>query len=210
MSTINPVNIWTTANDWTWDTLRAWFDKINTNFSNLNSNKSETTHNHAWVYAPVLWSDDNYVTDAEKTKLSNLSWTNTGDQTNITWNAWTVTNWVYLASTQTLTNKRITKRVVTVTQSATPSINTDNWDIFRITGLAQAITSMTTNLTWTPSEWDMVMIQITDNGTARAITWWASFSSWTNATLPTTTVISVMKKVLLQRIWSSWVCLAVD
>jgi hypothetical protein len=32
------------------------------------------------LYAPVLGSDDNYVTDAEKTKLSNLSGTNTGDQ----------------------------------------------------------------------------------------------------------------------------------
>jgi hypothetical protein len=30
--------------------------------------------------APALGSDDNYVTDAEKTKLSNLSGTNTGDQ----------------------------------------------------------------------------------------------------------------------------------
>lgn len=38
-------------------------------------------HNHTGVYAPVLGADDNYVTDAEKTKLSNLSGTNTGDQT---------------------------------------------------------------------------------------------------------------------------------
>lgn len=51
------------------------------------------------------------------------------------------------ATTDTLTNKRVTKRVVVTTQSATPSINTDNGDIFQITGLAQAITSMTTNLT---------------------------------------------------------------
>jgi hypothetical protein len=35
--------------------------------------------------APALGSDDNYVTDAEKTKLSNLSGTNTGDQTLPTW-----------------------------------------------------------------------------------------------------------------------------
>lgn len=33
--------------------------------------------------ANTLGSDDNYVTDAEKTKLSNLSGTNTGDQTSI-------------------------------------------------------------------------------------------------------------------------------
>lgn len=39
-----------------------------------------TSHNHDTVYAPVLGADDNYVTDAEKVKLSNLSGTNTGDQ----------------------------------------------------------------------------------------------------------------------------------
>ncbi len=37
-------------------------------------------HDHEGVYAPVLGEDDNYVTDAEKTKLSNLSGENTGDQ----------------------------------------------------------------------------------------------------------------------------------
>lgn len=41
--------------------------------------------NGAWaslagIFAPVLGSDDNYVTDAEKVKLGNLSGTNTGDQ----------------------------------------------------------------------------------------------------------------------------------
>lgn len=41
---------------------------------------SQLSHNHTGVYAPVLGADDNYVTDAEKTKLSNLSGVNTGDQ----------------------------------------------------------------------------------------------------------------------------------
>lgn len=35
------------------------------------------------LYASTLGADDNYVTDAEKVKLSNLSGTNTGDQTSI-------------------------------------------------------------------------------------------------------------------------------
>lgn len=195
--------------------------------------------------APALTSDDNYVTDAEKVVIWNTSWTNTWDNTvataltwtpsitvatvTTTWNielwnatdttlsrvsAWVVAiEWVTIptiSSTSTLTNKRITKRVVTVTQSATPAINVDNWDIYQITWLAQAITSMSSWLTGTPVEWQMIMIQITDNWTARAITWWASFVSWTNAILPTTTVISVMKVVLLQYTWSTWKCLAVD
>lgn len=43
------------------------------------------------LYAVTLGSDDNYVTDAEKVKLSNLSGTNTGDQTSVTGNAGTAT-----------------------------------------------------------------------------------------------------------------------
>lgn len=89
------------------------------------------------------------------------------------------------------------KRVVSVTQSATPAINTNNGDIFEITGLAQAITSLTTNLTGNPTSGDMFELRITDNGTARAITAGASFGSSTVA-LPTTTVISTMLRILFQ------------
>lgn len=39
----------------------------------------------AGSYAAALGADDNYVTDAEKVKLANLSGTNTGDQTLPTW-----------------------------------------------------------------------------------------------------------------------------
>jgi len=124
----------------------------------------------------------------------------------------TIVNFMsYIASlTQTLTNKRVTKRKLDVTQSATPTINTDNADIFYINSLAQAITSMTTNLSGTPVYGDMMEIGITDNGTARAITWGASFASTTVA-LPTTTVVSVPLRVLFQRNYSNtaWDCIAV-
>ena len=113
------------------------------------------------------------------------------------------------SDTQTLTNKRFTRRVVTVTQSATPAINTDNTDVASITGLAQAITSFTTNLTGTPVDGDMLIVRITDDGTARAITWGAKFEASTIA-LPTTTVISTMLTVGF--IWNTaslkWRCIA--
>ena len=80
------------------------------------------------------------------------------------------------SDTQTLTNKRITKRSVTVTQAAAPSINTDNGELFIMTGLAQAITSLTTNLTGTPTNGQVMEMRITDNGAARAITPGASFA----------------------------------
>lgn len=95
---------------------------------------------------------------------------------------------------QTVTNKRIQPRLVAVTQSATPAINSDNGDIFTITGLAQAVTSFTTNLTGTPVDGQKMELRITDNGTARALTFGASFAS-TTVTLPTTTVISTRLRI---------------
>lgn len=117
---------------------------------------------------------------------------------------------VYKATTDTLTNKRITRRAPAVTQAATPTINTDNTDVAHITGLAQAITSMTTNLSGTPVEGDMLRIDFTDNGTARAITWGTSFEASTVA-LPTTTVISTRLDVgfVWNTVTSKWRCVAV-
>lgn len=118
-----------------------------------------------------------------------------------------------ISSTNTLTNKRVTRRVVAVTQSATPTTNTDNTDVGEITGLAQAITSMTTNLSGTPVDGDLLEFQITDNGTARGITWGTSFASGGLVSLPTTTVISTMLRVLLEyqttASLNKWVCVAV-
>ena len=53
-------------------------------------------------------------------------------------------NDVATAVTQTITGKRVTARVTTITSSATPTINTDTCDAVTITALATAITSMTT------------------------------------------------------------------
>lgn len=116
-----------------------------------------------------------------------------------------------LAGTETLTNKRITKRRSTVASSATPTINSDNVDIFAITALATAITSMTTNLSGTPTPEQPLIITITDDGTARAITWGSSFASTTNGTLPTTTVISTRLRIILwwNDVTSKWDCVGV-
>ena len=93
------------------------------------------------------------------------------------------------ATTDTLTNKRISNRITTITSSATPTVNTDNCDCVTITALAAAITSMTTNLTGTPTNFQKLIYRIKDDWTARAITWGASFEA-KGVALPTTTVIS--------------------
>jgi hypothetical protein len=113
------------------------------------------------------------------------------------------------ATTQTLTNKRITKRVGTQTDSsATPTINTDNIDYFEITGQTADITSFTTNLTGTPTTGQTLWISITGTA-ARAITWGASFEAST-VSLPTTTVGTARLDVGF--IWnaatSKWRCIA--
>lgn len=116
-----------------------------------------------------------------------------------------------ISSTNTLTNKRMTRRLTTTNApGATPTTNTDNVDIMNFTGLGAAITSMTTNLSGTPVDGDLLEFRFTDDGTARGITWGTSFAS-TTVTLPTTTVISTMLRVGFE--WSStaskWQCVAV-
>jgi hypothetical protein len=100
------------------------------------------------------------------------------------------------SSTTTFTNKRWTARVGSTASSATPAINTDNYDIFKITALAADITSMTSSLTGTPVDGDILEVQITGTAT-RAIAWGASFVSTTVA-LPTTTSSTTTLTVILQ------------
>jgi SPP1 gp7 family putative phage head morphogenesis protein len=110
--------------------------------------------------------------------------------------------------TTTLTNKRITARTGTVASSATPTINTDDVDFYSITALAVDITSMTTNLSGTPTEAQKLWIAITGTA-ARSITWGASFENGA-ATLPTTTVTT--QRIDIAFIWntatSKWRCMA--
>ena len=96
-----------------------------------------------------------------------------------------------------ITTGRIAPRVVAVASSATPAVNSDGVDLFKITALAAAITSMSTNLTGTPVDGQRLVYRIKDNGTARAITWGAKFASGGDA-LPTTTVISKVTRVELE------------
>jgi hypothetical protein len=150
--------------------------------------------------------DNLAVTDA---KINDVAWSKvTGEPTTIS--GYGITDGVTLTGTETLTNKRITARSGSVASSATPTINTDNVNYFEITAQAEAITSMSTNLTGTPVTGDKLWIAIT--GTAsRAITWGASFEASTVA-LPTTT--SGTTRLDVGFIWngatSKWRCVAVQ
>ena len=107
-------------------------------------------------------------------------------------------------------NKRITPTVSSETSSATPTINVNSVDAHSITALAANITSMTTNLSGSPSNFQKLTIRIKDNGTARTIAWGTSYAS-RGATLPTTTVISKVTTVglIYNSVTSTWDCVAV-
>lgn len=137
-----------------------------------------------------------YVTDAQLTVIGNTSNTNTGDQTSIAGitgttaqfnTALTDGDFATLAGTETLTNKRITKRSQTITSTATLTPSWDTDDNIFITAQAAAITIA--NPTGTPTQGQTIMIRLKDNGTARAITYGANYRAFGSA-LPTTTVIS--------------------
>ena len=113
------------------------------------------------------------------------------------------------ATTDTLTNKRVTPRVSTETSSATPTINTDNVDAHSITALAAAVTSMTTNLSGTPTNFQKLIVRFKDDGTGRGITWGASFEA-KGVALPTTTTANKVLTVgfLYDTVTSKWGCVA--
>lgn len=111
-------------------------------------------------------ADKRYVTDAQETKIDNSA---------------TVTG------TETLTNKRLTARVQSVTSSATVTPNSDTDDLVIIT--AQAASLIIANPTGTPTEGQALLIRIKDNGTARAVSFGSEYRA-IGITLPTTTVLS--------------------
>jgi hypothetical protein len=108
-----------------------------------------------------------------------------------------------------ISNTRINPRVLASTaNSATPTLNTDSYDMMVITGQSVAITNFSTNLTGTPVNGQKLIISITGTG-AIAITWGTSFESST-VTLPSTTVTT--NRLDIGFIWnvatSKWRCVA--
>jgi len=112
-----------------------------------------------------------------------------------------------LNNAETLTNKRISQRVGTETNNSVTSINTDLYDMWTITALANADTITATG---TPTEGQRLILRIKDNGTARALTFNAIFRFSTDLAAPTTTILSKTLYIgfMYNAIDSKWDCLA--
>lgn len=90
-------------------------------------------------------------------------------------------------ATQTLTNKRVTRRITSEASSATPTPNADTTDQYQLTALAVAAEFGAP--TGTPTDGQFLIIRVKDNGTARALTWNAIYRDGDDVELPTTTVL---------------------
>lgn len=164
----------------------SWASSANYNWINLGYTINATawagSWTATWIFVNATETSLNWIThnliDLQVASSSKFKVTN----------AWAVT--------ATNITTRIVPRVTTITSSATPTINTDNCDAVTITALATDITSMTTNLTGTPNNFDKLTFRIKDDWTARAITRWASFENM-GGTLPTATTISKVHTIEL-------------
>lgn len=87
--------------------------------------------------------------------------------------------------TQTLTNKRITKRVVTTTDDATAVIDVDVTDVYELSAVANATTF---TLTGTPTDGQTLIVRVKDAGVTKGLTW-TGFTE-IGVTLPTDTTVS--------------------
>ena len=105
---------------------------------------------------------------------------------------------------------RIVPRVYSITTSPTPSINTDLYDAVSITALNSAITSMTSNLTGTPNNFDKLTIRIKDDGTSRLITWGAKFVAMGSSLPAGTTAGKILTAgFIYDTVLATWGCVSI-
>ena len=105
------------------------------------------------------------------------------------------------SGTATMTNKRITRRITSITSSGTPTPNADTDDMYIIT--AQAVAGTLGAPTGTPTTGQSLLLRIKDDGTARALSFnsgTGGYRAGTDVPLPTTTVAS--KTMYLLYVWN--------
>lgn len=99
-------------------------------------------------------------------------------------------NVVTINETQTLTNKRVTPRVVSITSAATITPTGDTADQYEVTALATTATIAAPS--GTPTDGQKLIIRIKDNGVAQTLSWTTTSGAYraVAVVLPTATVIS--------------------
>lgn len=114
-----------------------------------------------------------------------------------------------LTSTDTFTNKRVTRRIGTTTSSATPSINCNTVDDYHLTAMSAAITGIT--ITGTPTDGQELLLRFKDNGTGRAITHGSSFVAGPAALITTTVATKTHVEIFrYDAVATKWACISSD
>ena len=107
----------------------------------------------------------------------------------------------FISDTETLTNKRITQRLVTTTDDATAAIDCNSYDIYELSAVANATVF---TVTGTPTNGQKLIIRFKDAGTTKGLT----FTGFTaiGVTLPPTTTVSKWHYVgcIYQSIGTTW------
>jgi hypothetical protein len=110
-----------------------------------------------------------------------------------------------ISSTNTLTNKRITKRVASATDDATAVIDCDAVDDYYLTAVANATEI---SVTGTPTAGQTIFIGLKDAGTSKALTW--TGITGLGQTLPTATTAGKQHIIHIKYIASAWRAIAVS
>lgn len=93
--------------------------------------------------------------------------------------------------TQTLTNKEIVPRVVSVASSATWSPNADTTDVFTITTAQAAAVTTINNPSGSAVDGQKLMFRVKCDGTARGLTWTGTqYRASSDMALPTTLIVN--------------------
>ena len=131
--------------------------------------------------------------------------TGTDDAKFVTSKAIEDSNLSFISDTETLTNKRITQRLVTTTDDATAAIDCNSYDIYELSAVADATVF---TVTGTPTNGQKLIIRFKDAGTTKGLTW-TGFTA-VGITLPTTTVVSKWHYVgaIYNLIGTTWQCVA--
>lgn len=103
--------------------------------------------------------------------------------------------WVTPTNAVTLTNKRITQRVASTTDDATAVIDSDSYDEYYLTAIAN---DTEISITGTPTEWQTIFIGLKDAGVTKALTW--TGITWLGQTLPTDTTAGKQHIIWVKRI----------
>lgn len=161
----------------------------------INDNDYETEWTTAGVgdMQKIVYDPQNIEADA----FARANQTGTQDASTITGLATVATSGSY----NDLSNKPtfLAPRISTIASTATLTPDVNDYDIVAVSAQAQALTIAAPS--GSQSDGQRVTIRLRDDGTARALTWNAAYSSWDGSAFPTTTVIG--KTMIYEFVWNA-------